>query len=89
MQFQLQDVAYKDIIEPLESVSVLLTPTDKKTIQEYGDLGEVCVWPWCVAFIVQQALTGLALQVAFTLANNVLTPQSQQVKILDLKEVRG
>ena len=37
----MQDLAYKDIIEPLESVSVSLTPTDKKTIAEYGGIAEV------------------------------------------------
>lgn len=38
-----QDVVYKDIIEPLESVSVSLTPTDKASITEFGDLAEVCL----------------------------------------------
>ena len=42
---RLQDIAYKDIIEPLESVSVSLTPTDKKTIQEFGDVAEVRLAP--------------------------------------------
>jgi hypothetical protein len=36
-----QDVVYKDVIEPLESVSVSLTPTDKKDITEYGSPIEV------------------------------------------------
>lgn len=37
-----QDVVYKDVIEPLESVSVGYIPTEKKSIQEYGDVKEVC-----------------------------------------------
>lgn len=35
------DVVYKDIIEPLESVSVTLVPTDKKTLNEFGTAEEV------------------------------------------------
>ena len=45
----LQDLAYKDIIEPLESVSVSLTPTDKKTIQEFGGIAEVLLLDGAVA----------------------------------------
>ena len=36
-----QDVVYKDVIEPLESVSVSLVPTDKKDVTEFGQLDEV------------------------------------------------
>lgn len=36
-----QDSVFKDIIEPLESVSVSIVPTDKTTVKEYGDLKEV------------------------------------------------
>lgn len=36
-----QDVVYKDVIEPLESVSVSYIPTDKASIEEYGDVNEV------------------------------------------------
>lgn len=36
-----QDVVYKDVIEPLESVSVSLTPTDKADINEFGTPVEV------------------------------------------------
>lgn len=35
------DVVYKDVVEPLESVSVTLTPTEKKDIKEFGDIKEV------------------------------------------------
>lgn len=52
-----EDVVYKDIIEPLESVSVTLAPTEKKSIKEYGDLNEV----------------------AYTLADTVLTSPDQKV----------
>jgi hypothetical protein len=31
----------QDVVEPLESVSVTLTPTDKKNIQEFGDIKAV------------------------------------------------
>lgn len=31
-----QDKVYKDVIEPLESVSVNLIPTSKQTIKEFG-----------------------------------------------------
>eukprot|EP00884_Botryococcus_braunii_P016968 jgi/Botrbrau1/3955/Bobra.0365s0029.2 len=38
-----QDVVYKDIIEPLESVSVSLTATDKLDVTEFGPPEEVAV----------------------------------------------
>lgn len=37
-----QDVVYKDVIEPLESVSVSVLDTDKTGITDYGDVNEVC-----------------------------------------------
>eukprot|EP00667_Euglena_gracilis_P013992 EG_transcript_14464 len=37
-----QDVLYKDIIEPLETMSVTIIPTDKESITELGDLERVC-----------------------------------------------
>jgi len=57
-----QDVVYKDIIEPLESVSVSITSTDKATVDDFGPPEEV----------------------AATLATKVLTPASQQVKVLSV-----
>lgn len=38
-----QDSVYKDVIEPLESVSVNLIPTDKKTVQEFGEVKDVAL----------------------------------------------
>lgn len=35
------DAVYKDVIEPLESVSVQLTATDKESITDYGPVNEV------------------------------------------------
>lgn len=35
------DSVYKDIIEPLESLSVQLTPTTKQSITEYGPANEI------------------------------------------------
>ena len=35
------DAVYKDIIEPLESLSVQLTPTQKASITEYGPPNEI------------------------------------------------
>jgi len=58
------DVVYKDLIEPLESVSVTLIPTDKKAITEFGSVDGV----------------------AENLANKVLTPPDQEVKILSAAE---
>lgn len=37
-----QDVLFKDIIEPLETVSVAITLTDKKSVTELGDVKETC-----------------------------------------------
>ena len=36
-----QDTVYKDVIEPLESVSVSYIPTEKQSISEYGEVKEV------------------------------------------------
>ena len=36
-----QDVVYKDVIEPLESVSVSITQTDKADVTEFGSPAEV------------------------------------------------
>ena len=36
-----QDVAFKDVIEPLESVSVSIIKTDKTTLAELGTADEV------------------------------------------------
>lgn len=60
-----QDVVYKDVIEPLESVSVSLVPTEKADVTEFGDPKEV----------------------AFTLADKVLTAPSQEVTIINVGEV--
>jgi alkylated DNA nucleotide flippase Atl1 len=40
------DVVYKDVVEPLESVSVTITPTEKKDVTEFGDIADVsgCGW---------------------------------------------
>jgi photosystem II oxygen-evolving enhancer protein 2 len=35
------DVVYKDVVEPLESVSVTITPTDKKDVTEFGEIADV------------------------------------------------
>jgi hypothetical protein len=35
------DVVYKDVVEPLESVSVTITDTDKGDITEFGEISEV------------------------------------------------
>ena len=36
-----QDIVYKDVIEPLESVSVSITQTDKANVTEFGSPAEV------------------------------------------------
>ena len=58
------DVVFKDVIEPLETVSVNLVPSDKKDILEYGD----------------------AKEVAFTLADKVLTGPTQEVSLVNATE---
>ncbi|GBF98614.1 hypothetical protein Rsub_10803 [Raphidocelis subcapitata] len=35
------DVVYKDVVEPLESVSVTLTPTEKADVRDFGGIKEV------------------------------------------------
>lgn len=59
-----EDVVFKDVIEPLESVSVNLVPTDKSDVKEYGDVKEV----------------------AFTLADKVLTNAAQEVTLVNATE---
>ena len=61
-----QDLAYKDIIEPLESVSVSLTPTDKKNIAEYGDVAEVQPPPSLLNHVLMRLLKALQLTSAPT-----------------------
>ena len=41
VQVEGQDVVYKDIIEPLESVSVTVEKTDKQNVSEFGSPEEV------------------------------------------------
>jgi photosystem II oxygen-evolving enhancer protein 2 len=36
-----QDVAFKDVIEPLESVSVSIIKTDKDSLQDLGSADQV------------------------------------------------
>lgn len=60
-----QDVVLKDVIEPLESVSVNLIDTPRSTVADFGSIDEV----------------------AFTLADKVLTGPKQTVKIVSTKEV--
>ncbi|KXZ55953.1 hypothetical protein GPECTOR_2g1504 [Gonium pectorale] len=64
------DVVYKDVVEPLESVSVTLTATDKKDITEFGDL--------------QTASIGGG--VAETLAKDVLSAPGTEVKVISTSE---
>jgi len=40
-----QDIVYKDVIEPLESVSVSISQTDKTSVSEFGSLPEVIESP--------------------------------------------
>jgi hypothetical protein len=35
------DVVYKDVVEPLESVSVTITPTDRNDVTDFGDVADV------------------------------------------------
>jgi|UniRef100_A0A7S4FTV2 photosystem II oxygen-evolving enhancer protein 2 len=37
-----QDVLFKDIIEPLETVGVTVTPTERTSVSELGDVQQVC-----------------------------------------------
>ena len=52
-----QDVVYKDIIEPLESVSVNLVPTDKDDITLFGSPEEAraVAIPWSLPHETQQS----------------------------------
>ncbi|EFN56417.1 hypothetical protein CHLNCDRAFT_13502, partial [Chlorella variabilis] len=64
VQVEGQDVVYKDVIEPLESVSVSLVPTEKAEVGEFGD----------------------AKEVAFTLADKVLTAPNQEIALINVGE---
>jgi photosystem II oxygen-evolving enhancer protein 2 len=60
-----QDVVYKDVIEPLESVSVSMVPTDKTDIAEYGPLADV------VLTLADKVLTGPTQEVKIVAAAEV------------------
>ena len=54
-----QDVVYKDVIEPLESVSISISKTDKDKVSEFGAAPEVracmlcaCVYMLCFSHAV-------------------------------------
>ena len=47
VQVEGQDVVYKDIIEPLESVSVTVEKTDKQNVSDFGSPEEVRVGCSC------------------------------------------
>lgn len=94
-----QDVVYKDIIEPLESASVSITKTEKGSVSEFGNPLEVRRQPnqvvlalshayllqWCTCKL--SIFASLFLQVAQQLTNEVLTPRSQQAKVLGVNKV--
>ncbi len=140
-----QDVVLKDVIEPLESVSVNLIDTPRETVSEFGDIGEVhfcnvhfyyvhLCYVGCSVFLHTTYIhththahntrcihiftreihtiythiytpiytyrhthvhisthphTYVHPQVAFTLADKVLTGPKQQVKIVSTNEVCG
>ena len=122
-----QDVVYKDVIEPLESVSVSITQTDKADVTEFGSPAEVCTLGWLeydakypttaahvfLLFIKArgtpneirsppgtstadtrsgrpsgEAQPGHVVQVALTLAEKVLSPPKQEVKVLSFDQAR-
>ena len=105
-----QDIVYKDVIEPLESVSVSITKTDKEVISDFGTPAEVrasccqrharhalplrapspCSWTTGMPATLAHAAQWLGMcwkQVALTLAEKVLTPPKQDVKVLDVAQV--
>eukprot|EP01025_Chloroclados_australasicus_P045852 TRINITY_DN5047_c0_g1_i1.p1 TRINITY_DN5047_c0_g1~~TRINITY_DN5047_c0_g1_i1.p1 ORF type:complete len:254 (+),score=22.45 TRINITY_DN5047_c0_g1_i1:58-762(+) len=41
LQVDGQDILFKDVIEPLEAVSVSFVPTEKSDVSDFGDLNEV------------------------------------------------
>lgn len=116
-----QDIVYKDVIEPLESVSVSITQTDKADVTEFGSPAEVhpkrplssitcrqshadMPYPaalhgdWtvcmccCLRHVAVRMLTAeatSAVQVALTLAEKVLSPPKQEVKVLNVDQVRA
>ncbi|XP_072071720.1 psbP-like protein 1, chloroplastic isoform X2 [Arachis hypogaea] len=60
-----QDKVFKDVIEPLESVSVNMIPTGKQDIREFGSPQQVCLVSVQVAFMhhllmLQQDIDGKA-----------------------------
>jgi len=123
------DVAYKDIIEPLESASVTISKTDKASVTDFGNPLEVgdlhrhhcptvgillscerclsgmhalipplipfqrlLIIPLTLVMVTTiMLLTGhiSCIQVAQQLTNEVLTPRSQQAKVLGVNKVRG
>lgn len=58
-----QDKVYKDVIEPLESVSVNLVSTSKQNIKDFGPPKQVCSFGWNVNNILLFVLFSLKKKV--------------------------
>eukprot|EP00879_Flechtneria_rotunda_P022742 GHRR01024018.1.p1 GENE.GHRR01024018.1~~GHRR01024018.1.p1 ORF type:complete len:178 (+),score=55.79 GHRR01024018.1:169-702(+) len=62
------DVVYKDVVEPLESVSVTITPTDKNDMTEFGDIADVA------NTLAKEVLTAPGFDVNVVSTNKVCGP---------------
>lgn len=49
-----QDKVYKDVIEPLENVSVTMIPTSKQDIKEFGSPEQVRLISVCIALFLEK-----------------------------------
>lgn len=49
-----QDKVYKDVIEPLENVSVTMIPTSKQDIKEFGSPEQVRLILVCIALCLEK-----------------------------------
>jgi hypothetical protein len=59
-----QDIAFKDVIEPLESVSVSIIKTDKASLEELGSPDEVQPLLYLLQFTLVSCSLLQALHVA-------------------------
>ena len=97
-----QDKVYKDVIEPLESVSVNSIPTSKEDIRDLGPPDKVNFTISLTFFLKKKHKNWASpsgrgpfrsiiitpiLQVAEALIKKVLAPPTQKTKLIEAKEV--
>lgn len=84
-----EDKVFKDVIEPLESVSVNMIPTSKEDIRDLGPPQAVSSYLFSLKLVnfYHVMLIVCSSQVAEALVKKVLAPASQKTKLVEATEV--